>query len=219
MNTFPEASSIDRLSNMDLGGGSGLFLGTSVTTSPIITTVTPTPINVLPGSVVAIPSGVGTFYTFGTVLSVTANSITLTANAAGAITGTGFVVIPPKAGVLQGNIFHLASAAFTPGWSTTLASLTAIEATFAGYAAIALQLTGGVIEAQVPVVQSQLLRWVGVNNVTPNTIYGWWIDDGTNVLCADVLATPVAIAQLGDTLAGIFQDSFPTLYGFQQVTP
>lgn len=148
-----------------------------------------------------------------------AHTLTLSGNAG--ITGTEDFVFanPPNGLVTNGKSFRLFKSDFTPTVNTVLADLTAIEADFSGYAAKTLTMTLGYIDGtSVPYAQSQLLSWVK-SGATGNTVYGWWIDDGTNVIAVAKFDNLVALSTDGAELSGIFQDGYPTGSGWKPLIP
>lgn len=115
---------------------------------------------------------------------------------------------------LNGLKIHLFKAPHQPAVGDLLATYTAIEADFDGYVAKVLTLTFGYIDpANFPTVRSQLLSWLMATAVTPNTVYGYWVDDGVNVVMAEAFPVPRAMATVGAELALVVQDSFPPQNG------
>lgn len=111
-----------------------------------------------------------------------------------------------RAGTLQallnsGHKLHLFSNNFTPDPTTPISSF--VECTFPGYVAIDLTglFTGPTL---VQNGQYQLTTGTlafGCTGLPGQTIYGWWIDDGTNMKACQLLDTPFPITPGVDYLA------------------
>lgn len=78
---------------------------------------------------------------------------------------------------------------FNPSPDSTVAGLDANEATFSGYSAGGLALTVGVpVNLTTLIIGATTPTLFVVATATPvvgNDIYGWWIDDGTNVIAGE----------------------------------
>lgn len=120
----------------------------------------------------------------------------------------------------NGANFSLFKADFTPTVNTVLSDLTAIEADFDGYTSKTLAMTVGYVDGiSVPYSQSQLLSFVKAAGVATNTIWGWWIDDGVNLIVAGKFNAQAAMTQVGAEVSGIFQDGYPTGTGWVPLIP
>jgi len=92
----------------------------------------------------------------------------------------------------SGSTIHLYTNNFTPVATMTIGSFT--EASYTGYAAQSLnaqwqavvKIKDGEYQMSTPV-----LTWNAPSSGAPQTVYGYWIDDGTNVLAADLFAAPI----------------------------
>lgn len=109
---------------------------------------------------------------------------------------------------LQAGIFKTAAAGlslklyknnYTPGPTSTIADFT--EADFDGYG-------GAVVNVyQTPVIDPITGDWILVQTVPSpftqsgviitNTVYGWWCDDGANILLAERFDTPIEMDLAG----------------------
>jgi hypothetical protein len=102
------------------------------------------------------------------------------------------------------NIRLMGAAGFTPTADTTKDALDAVEAAFTGYGSIAPGFS-----APVSLVGGGLAVWALASYLAtaptppdpfvPDTVTGWYADDGTNVIAAGTF-TPVAIATATDWL-------------------
>lgn len=216
---YPLQSRKTRESLITTGAAGPLVLSvTSATASPDLTAVAAAA-GLAIGATVTAPSGpMGK-----TVIAIddAAHTATLSGNAG--ITGTQDFTFanPSTPSGLTGKSFRLFKATYTPSVNTVLADLTEIEADFTGYAPITLAMTQGYVDGtSTPVSQSQLLKFLATDAVTPNQIYGWWVDDGTNVLEVQLFSNPpVPMASAGAELSGVLADSYPTSYGWQPLIP
>lgn len=84
---------------------------------------------------------------------------------------------------------------YQPTADSTIAGLAADEADFSGYPAGGLAFVVG-----VPVILAPNLLAVQTPTTftaatavpfVPNTVYGWWLDDGANVVAAEAFPSPV----------------------------
>jgi hypothetical protein len=146
---------------------------------------------------------------------------TATLSQAGTGISTGPLVFNnPGVNELNGQSFRLYKAAYTPTVGTVLADLTEIEADFTGYVAKTLTMTQGYVDPlSTPISQSQLLSFVATDAVTPNDIYGWFVDDGTIVLAAGKFNVTVPMAVAGAELSGVLADGYPPGVGWQPLIP
>jgi len=169
------------------------------------------------GSAVTIPGG-----TAGrTVVAIDNAANTATLSGTAGATGTVALVFtnPPGSLRTQGGSFRLFKSDYTPTVGTVLSDLTAIEADFTGYSAKTLAMTLGYIDGTfIPYAQSQLLSFIK-NGATGNTVYGWWIDDGTNVIAVAKFNVNVPLVNDGSELSGVFQDGYPTGTGWAPLIP
>lgn len=106
----------------------------------------------------------------------------------------------------------------------TLADLTPEEATFDNYPAGGIAVTwtpGYIAPGDVPSNESQLFQFIMTLNpaVVTNTIYYWWIDDGTNVIMCQSFEIPVPMAVFGAALKMLVEDSYPPGLPAVQVVP
>lgn len=170
------------------------------------------------GAAVNIPGG-----TAGrTVVAMDDAAHTMTLSGTAGATGTVSLTFLNPGGPLltQGANFRLFKSAYTPTVGTVLANLTAIEADFDGYAPKVLSMTLGYIDGtSVPYAQSQLLSFIKSAGVNTNSIYGWWIDDGTDVIAVGVYNIIVPMTNTGSELSGIFADGYPTGSGWTPLIP
>lgn len=204
-----------RLSN-EVSGNPVLNVHRGVSTlgSPIVDTI---------ASTANITVGDKVFFEFGftglqTVLSKTGTTITVANNAAGSAGPLAMALQKAIKGPVDGQSVRLYTNNINPTVTTVLGDL--VEATFDGYAAIVLAMTFGYVDpSSTPYTQSQLLDWTMTGSVTPETVYGYWVDDGTDVLMVALFDAPIGMVGIGSVLSGVLEDSFPPKAGFIQVTP
>jgi hypothetical protein len=213
---FPLTSRKRRLAACDSGGGGGFIgiTGNATAGTPTIAAVPST------AAVVVGAKGMsgGAAFTSVTVLSKTVNTVTFTGNLPA--TEGVLVVLQDAAPPLSIDGLHVKLFKNSPSLSPNTVLADFVESDFDGYAAIVLALTFGYVNPSgLPISQSQLLSWVMTGIVTPNTVHGYWIDDGTDVLMAANFDAPIGMAGVGAEIAGVLQDSYPTGQGFVQVTP
>jgi len=209
---YPLQSRIGRQAVIDSPSASAILLFTGDTTiaSAIITNIASTS-GIVVGARVWGP-GVANA---ATVVSKTATSVTLSAAATASGVAQGFSTT--GAGLLNGRSVRLYTNAIAPNVNTKLVDFT--EATFDGYAAKTLAMTVGYVNASgLPIAQSQLLTWLMTGTTTPNTINGYYVDDGTNVLMAAAFDAPIGMTLANSEIAGVLQDSYPPSVGFAQVS-
>jgi hypothetical protein len=216
VNTYPAASRATRIAENTNGSDSVVF--TADTASSTALTVIETGARVVPGAIVTGPGiPVNTHlvsYDYGAHTAVLSQAATATAS------GVTLTQVSPLDGGTQTKNFRLFKSAFTVQVNTMLADLTAIEADYDGYAAIPLTMTLGYVDPNAnAIAQSQLLTFQPTGSVTPNQIFGWWVDDGTNVLMGGSLATAVTLDGPTKELSLVLQDSFPPVAGLIQVVP
>lgn len=100
-------------------------------------------------------------------------------------------------------ILHLASAIFTPGPTLTPASFT--EATYEGYATVLMQAWPAPVltpNGNVSVNASNIAVFQPTGTTTPNTIYGWWLQDHAgNVVCCNTFPTPIVMDSPANQIA------------------
>jgi len=121
---------------------------------------------------------------------------------------------------VNGRELHLFTGSYDPSPVTILADLTPIEANYTGYAAQELELTYGYVDPSgSPTAQGQLMSFKPTDALVPNTITGWWIDDGVNVLRAARLASGVGLTDATKELALVYQEGYPPGPGMIQVIP
>jgi hypothetical protein len=118
---------------------------------------------------------------------------------------------------------HLGQQNRTLDEYTTLADVLPEEADFDGYlpAGKAVTWTPGYIDPTgTPANESQLFEYMmPANPATPNQIYYWWIDDGTKILLCGNFDGPVGMANEGNKLAFVVEDSYPPGMASHQVVP
>jgi hypothetical protein len=149
-----------------------------------------------------------------------AHTVTLSAAATGINTGNYTFTNPGGLFRTQGANFNLFQTDINPAVGDTLAAYTPNVATFNGYAPKVLTMSLGYIDVtSTPYAQSQLLSFIATDASMPNTIYGWWIDDGTNIIMAAKFNAPVAMALAGQEISGVFADGYPTGTGWQALIP
>jgi hypothetical protein len=114
---------------------------------------------------------------------------------------------PAAALLATGKLRLSQDPAFAPTADSTVAALAANEADFTGYT------SGGVTYATSgqlnvnPLIQGDVMDEVFVSVAgspfVPNQLYGWWIDDGTDVVAAGTFgeSAPIPISVPGDYLA------------------
>lgn len=194
-----------------------LVSGTVATASPDVTAVGSLA-GVAIGAAVNIPGG-----TAGrTVIAMDDAAHTLTLSGNAGATGTVTLGFTNPGGLLrtQGSTFKLFKSAFTPTPATTKADLDAIESSFDGYVEQTLAMTQGYVDGiSVPYAQSQLLSFIKAAGVNTEDVYGWWIDDGTNVIAVGVFNIVVPMSTTGAELSGVFADGYPTGSGWQPLIP
>jgi hypothetical protein len=126
--------------------------------------------------------------------------------------GTGFLntvigafnTVPAAKLVNAAKLRLSLSNAFNPAPGSTIASLAANEATFTGYtaggyafaASAALNLSGNAQGSVTPILIT------ASGSTTQNVIYGYWIDDGTNLILGEAfpVGQTVTFAAAGDFL-------------------
>jgi hypothetical protein len=99
---------------------------------------------------------------------------------------------------------------FSPSGTATIAELAANEANYSGYTAggLALTLTGPVNLSALCEGMIAALTFLATTATpfVPNTLYGYWVDDGTNVIAQEAFPAPgITIAGPGDFLALLLQ--------------
>lgn len=111
----------------------------------------------------------------------------------------------PAAALLSTPTVHLFTGNPVINPQTVLATLTALEATFTGYAAAALPALAGPINLPGATygMHGEVDFIGGGSFSTPNTITGYYVTDTGNTILygAEMLTTPVAIAHTGDYLS------------------
>lgn len=93
---------------------------------------------------------------------------------------------------------------FNPAPGSTIAGLAANEATFTGYTPGGLAFAAGAAVNLSPNAQGSLtaVLFQATGSTTGNTIFGYWIDDGTNFIMGEAFpaGSPVIFANNGDFL-------------------
>lgn len=96
---------------------------------------------------------------------------------------------------------------FNPTPDNTVATLAANEATFSGYTAGGIAPTFSAVLRGGPDFQQLnapvLFEAATADPFVPGNCYGWWLDDGTNVIAAEKFANGLvaSFANVGDYLA------------------
>jgi len=114
--------------------------------------------------------------------------------------------INAKAAALTTAKVHLLMATLAPTPDTPLASFTAHEATFTGYAATTVGALGAAYIDPITgdyLADGVALSWTMTDTVSPNTIYGAFIADSgaTKVLAYEMFATPIPLSLAGQGLS------------------
>jgi hypothetical protein len=126
-----------------------------------------------------------------------------------------FSARPGAALVVAGKLRLSNANPFNPTPDSTVASLAANEVTYSGYTAggYATTFVGPVnfnpLEPGLIVVQNFLAVVAGP--FVPDTAYGWWIDDGVNLIAAEPFAggASAAFSSPGDWLDLVASMPFP----------
>lgn len=139
---------------------------------------------------------------------------TASASITATVTGSGGPLLT------QQQNFRLFKDGFNPSVGMVLADLAAVECDFDGYDGKVLNMTIGYVDGtSTPFAQSQLLSFIKSAGVNANNVGGWWIDDGTNVICAAKYNITVPMATTGAELSGVFQDGYPSGSGWAPLIP
>lgn len=216
VNTYPAASREARIATITNGSTSVTF-NADTHSSTAIDNIT-VGARVVPGATITgagIPAATHIVsYDFAAHTAVLSNAATAT-SAAVLMTQTN-----PLNGGTNGKNLRLFKSAFTIQVNTLLSDLTTIEADYTGYAAIPMVQTLGYVDpAGNAISQSQLLSFQPTGTAVGNQIFGWWVDDGTNVLMGGSLVAPITLDGPTKELAFVVQDSFPPTAGLIQVVP
>jgi hypothetical protein len=97
-------------------------------------------------------------------------------------------------------------AAYNPTPDSTIAGLAANEADYSGYTAggetVVLSAAVNLSSIGVGALATQLFEATVAGPFVPANVYGWWIDDGTNVIAAEAfpVGTVATFASPGDFL-------------------
>lgn len=149
-----------------------------------------------------------------------AHTVTLSQAATGIATSNKTFTNPGGVLRTQGANFNLFQTDLTPGTSMVLADYTAAVATFDGYSAKVLTMGLGYVDGtKNAFAQSQLLSFIKAAGVNTQNIYGWWIDDGTNVIMAAKFNAPIAMVDTGAEISGVFADGYPIGPSWQPLIP
>jgi len=214
--SYSLASLVQRLVAIVLGQNGAVATTTITAASGSTAATVASGTGIVPGMVVIIPTS---DYAAGTyVISVAGTALVLSSPALLAVTAVSASFAQGFSEALNGQKVKLFTNSPSLSTKMTIASFT--EAAFDQYAAITLAMVASYIQGGVlPIGQSQLLRWTMTSAVTPQTVNGYWVDDGVNVIMAAYFDSPVAMAQVGAELSGVLQDSYPPGAGFVQVSP
>lgn len=216
VSTYPLQSRKNRVQQMCFGM-KGLSLVGDSHTSAVIDGL-PSLVGVTPGMKITGP-GVPIDTTV-TIVNDPAHSITISNPTTSTVVGATFVFSAAADGGFNGFPVRLYKSAFTVQVNTVLADLTAIECDYTGYAPIVVDMTAGYVDPiNNAIVQSQLMTFAPTGTAVGNQVYGWWIDNGTDVLMGALLASPVTLDSPSKELSLVLQDSFPTAAGMIQVVP
>lgn len=115
-------------------------------------------------------------------------------------------VDPAAALIVTGKIRLSKDPAFNPTAASTKTELAAQEADYTGYAVGGVAFVPGapvnLTANQQGVVDPVTFRAAADDPQIDNSVYGWWLDDGTNVVCAEKFAdnASFSMAVLGDFL-------------------
>lgn len=107
--------------------------------------------------------------------------------------------------IVAGKVRLSKDPAFSPTPDSTIASFTGQEATFTGYPAggIAVSLTTNLFLTAGALGDLTTALYVDTGPAIGNTIWGYWIDDGVNVIAAERFAGGFSVPM---SLAGDFLD-------------
>lgn len=136
----------------------------------------------------------------------TSRAVVLGRTFAGALLGA-IATRPAAALIAAGKIRLSKDPAFNPTPDTTLASLTGAEANYSGYAAGGIAAVFSVVLGVTPIIAGVLANALfyatTASPFVSNNVYGYWVDDGTNICIAEKFAGG-GIASFG--AAGDFLD-------------
>ena len=110
--------------------------------------------------------------------------------------------VPGAALIVAGKIRLSKDPAFAPTVDSVITDFTANEADFTGYTAGGYTVTLSAPLNQTTQILAVLCNALAIGGspfTVPNTIYGYWIDDGTNVVMAEKFAPPGATANFANT--------------------
>lgn len=100
--------------------------------------------------------------------------------------------------IMTGKIRLNTNPAYNPTPDSTRAALAADEAAYSGYTAGGIALTVGdpvrLAENIVGAMSSVLYRATDVDPFVSATVYGWWIDNGTIVVCGEAFPSGTVAA-------------------------
>lgn len=122
-----------------------------------------------------------------------------------------FGTVPANALIHLAKLRLSHDPAFAPTPESTVAGLAAQEAVFTGYPAGGLTFTPGSPVNLSPLAQGAVSTAIftagGGGSFTPDTVYGYWIDDGTNVIAYEAFpaSQQVPLAAPGDFLVLVIQ--------------
>lgn len=117
--------------------------------------------------------------------------------------GALFLANAVKTALLATSTMHLFKSAFTPGPTTTLADLAAIEADFEGYAesTIATWLAAFIDPAGGATIIAPTRQFACTGDATPNDIYGGWIETAVpGLVCVFTFSEPLPIQDVGNAV-------------------
>jgi hypothetical protein len=112
--------------------------------------------------------------------------------------------VPGGALIVSGKARLSKDPSFAPTPDSTIASLAALEADYTGYAAggIAVVLTTSLNLSPGCLGDLATALFEATGSAVTNTVYGYWVDDGTSVVCGERFAGGgvVAFQVAGDFL-------------------
>jgi hypothetical protein len=214
--TYPRVSRQQRLAAIDGSPPAATVSATAsyTTGSPTVTVVSAA--GLVPDMVIALAT---TIFPSGTyIVSIVGTTLTMSEDALATAGPVTVLFISSFVQSIAAKNVRLFQNAASISVDSVIGDF--VEATFDGYAAKVLTLSLGYVDPSgLPVAQSQLLTWLMTGAVTPNTVYGYWIDDGVDVLMCALFDAAIGMAAAGAEISVVLQDSYPPGKGAIQVTP